>query len=437
MSDFAKTILKRILIILGWLLAWQLLSLWVNNRILLVGPVTTLLALGQRLVTLSFWKTIGFSFLRIAAGFSAGCVIGFLTAALAVRLPLLEDILSPFITLLKAVPVAAFVVLFLIWWHSNVLSIAVTFCVVLPQIYVSTLEGIHSADPELLEMAKVLHIPFFNRCFYIYRPSLKPYLDASIRTAVGMSWKSGVAAEVIGTPAFSIGEGLYLSKISLDTAGILCWSFVIIVLSIVCEHLLLRLWNTFGRWQPKCRPVRDPGRRPSGSPFLLRLSHLNKSYQSRPVLTDFSADYPAGTIRFTWPSGGGKTTLFRLIAGLEAPDSGTIDLCGSRLTMLFQENRLCMDCDALTNIALVTGDRQKAGTYLEDLLPREDWEKPCQSLSGGMRRRVALARAFAKPADLVILDEPFTGLDAENRRRVASYIEKYSGDRLILIATHI
>ena len=171
---------------------------------------------------------------------------------------------------------------------------------------------------------------------------------------------------------------------------------------------------------------------------ILTLTHIYKSYGANEVLRDFSASYTAGeTVRLTWPSGGGKTTLFRLIAGLEPADAGQIDLHGSSLTMLFQENRLCMDYDALTNVSMVTGSREKAAEFLRDLLPEEDLKKPCTELSGGMRRRVALARALALPADILILDEPFTGLDEENRRNVAVCIEKYSAGRLVPIATHI
>ncbi len=489
-----KKIIRKFIIILGWLLVWQLLSLWVDNKILLVGPVTTLAALFERVVTFAFWKTIWFSFLRIGAGFLLGFSVGFLLAVLSARFQVLEEIFSPFMTLIKAVPVASFVVLFLIWWHSQVLAVAISFCVVLPQIYISTLQGLKSADRELLEMAKVLRVPLWNKCFYIYRPALNPFLTAGFRIAVGMSWKSGVAAEVIGTPDFSIGEGLYMAKITLDTAGILAWSAVIILISILCEKALLKLWDVFMAWEPQCRPVRRRGcvriseketkRESADSPeqamkspetgtaeshhrteehtekgnaacdkhsdiireyrsedsqvSILTIKHLYKSYGSNKVLKDFSASYaPDEIIRFTWPSGGGKTTLFRLIAGLEPADAGQIDLHGSSLTMLFQEDRLCMDYDALTNVAMVTGSRVAAVEFLKDLLPEDDWTKPCAELSGGMRRRVALARALALPADILILDEPFTGLDEENRQNVTVCIEKYSADKLVLMATHI
>ncbi len=213
---------KKILIVVCWIFMWQLAAALVGNRILLVGPLQTLQALGERALRGDFWLSVGHSLLRIGAGFASGLAIGLLLAAGSSRYKLLEEVLAPVMALLKAIPVASFVVLFLIWWRSAVLATAVSFCIVLPNIYVNTLEGIRHVDPRLLEMAQVLEIPAWNRFFYIYRPALKPYLDSAIHISAGMSWKSGVAAEVIGIPALSVGEQLYLSKIYLDTAGG-CW----------------------------------------------------------------------------------------------------------------------------------------------------------------------------------------------------------------------
>ncbi|MCD8325495.1 MAG: hypothetical protein LUC90_02085 [Lachnospiraceae bacterium] len=114
MPDSVKKVIRKLIIILGWLVLWQFLSLWVDNQILLVGPVTTLAALAERIVTFAFWKTVWFSFLRIGAGFLMGFLAGFVLAVLSARFQILEEIFSPFMTLIKAVPVASFVVLFLI-----------------------------------------------------------------------------------------------------------------------------------------------------------------------------------------------------------------------------------------------------------------------------------------------------------------------------------
>ncbi len=366
--------------------------------------------------------------------------------------------------LLKAIPVASFVVLFLIWWRSAVLATAVSFCIVLPNIYVNTLEGIRHVDPRLLEMAQVLEIPAWNRFFYIYRPALKPCLDSAIHISAGMSWKSGVAAEVIGIPVLSVGEQLYLSKIYLDTAGVLAWTTVTVLASVACEQAVLALWRLFQRLEPGCRAAglsggraleresssgevpalereATPGTVPSSETkpqVVLELDHVSKCYQGRIVLEDVSGRFVRGrTYSFRTPSGSGKTTLFRL-AGLEEPQlPHSIRRLGSKITMVFQEDRLCEEYNALINVDLVTGDREKSREHLRLLLEEEDLSRPCRELSGGMKRRVAIARAVAAGGDVILLDEPYGGLDGESRRRVERYLHAFGACSAVLLATHL
>ena len=439
MKAFCEKHGKKIGAAAVWLLIWQLVTLLVDNRILLAGPWETLLALAERVRQGSFWLTVGCSLLRIGSGFLAGLALGLLLAAAAGRFPLMEELPRPFMSLLKAIPVASFVVLFLIWWRSNVLAVAVSFCIVLPNIYVNTLEGIRNVDGGLLEMARVLEIPAWNRFFYIYRPALKPYLDSAVRISVGMSWKSGVAAEVIGTPALSMGEQLYLSKIYLDTAGVLAWTAVTVLASVLCEKAVLALWERFQRWEPRCRAAGGSPRRQDRGTVVLRLQQVSKSYGGVPVLQGVNASYEAGKrYYFRTPSGSGKTTLFRLIAGLEEPDKGgLIRRMGSRISMVFQEDRLCETYSALVNVDMVTGDRASSREHLLCLLEEADLDRPCRELSGGMKRRVAIVRAMAAGGDVILLDEPYTGLDHESRSRAEQYIRSRGADSALLIATHI
>ncbi len=123
----------------------------------------------------------------------------------------------------------------------------IAFLVVVPMIYSSTLAGLKSADRRLLEMARVFSMPFWKRLRFIYIPAVLPYLMSGCRTALGMSWKSGIAAEVIGIPGQSIGEQLYYAKLYLDTAGLFAWTFVIILASSAFEALFLWLLGRIRR----------------------------------------------------------------------------------------------------------------------------------------------------------------------------------------------
>lgn len=233
--------LKNTGIILFWLLLWQAVSLALHNSILLVGPFQVVRALFAQTLMADFWKTIVFSFGKISLGFLLAFAAGILAGGTACRFPLMEDFLKPVITFLKSVPVASFIILALIWVGSENLSVFIAFLVVFPVIYINTMAGIKSADPKLLEMARVFRMPAGKKLLFIYRPALFPFLISGCRVALGMSFKSGIAAEVIGVPGHSIGEKLYMAKIYLSTADLFAWTLVIIVISAVFEALFLRI----------------------------------------------------------------------------------------------------------------------------------------------------------------------------------------------------
>ena len=114
---------------------------------------------------------------------------------------------------------------------------------VLPIVYVNTIAGLASTDPKLLEMARVFHMPALKKVRYIYVPALMPYLVSGCKTALGMSWKSGIAAEVIGLPSGSLGERLYTAKVYFQTEDLFAWTAVIVAVSLIFERLFLRAVN--------------------------------------------------------------------------------------------------------------------------------------------------------------------------------------------------
>lgn len=140
------------------------------------------------------------------------------------------------------------------------------------------------------------------------------------------------------------------------------------------------------------------------------------------------------------PSGTGKTTLLRMLLGLETADAGVVEgITQGDISAMFQEDRLCQVLSPVENVALVCprkADRNKIRENLEDILPAACMKQPVAELSGGMKRRVALARAVHYPGKLIVLDEPFTGLDKDTKREVIDYLLKMRGDRILLAATH-
>ncbi len=239
--------LKRLGIALFWLILWQVLAALVHNPVLLVGPWETLRALAWMLPTGEFWQALGSSLLHILGGFLLGAVLGLALAFLAYLKPFFRDLLSPVIGVMKAVPVVSFVVLVLIWAGSRGLSLYVTAVVVLPILYLNTLEGLLGTDRKLLELAEVYQMTFPARLRGIWMPQLRPHLLGALELAVGMAWKSGVAAEVIGQPLGSLGNSLYRAKIYLETDKVLAISAVTALLSWGLGKLALLLFRKGGK----------------------------------------------------------------------------------------------------------------------------------------------------------------------------------------------
>ena len=150
---------KKLLLILFWILIWQICSMAVKSQILLVGPLETLRSFSVQLFLPDFWAALGFSFGRICLGFFLAFFAGLVTGACAYWKPLIGEFLDPPIQFMKSIPVASFVILALFWTGAENLSIFISFIVVYPMIHVNTLAGLLSADPKLLEMAKVFRLP--------------------------------------------------------------------------------------------------------------------------------------------------------------------------------------------------------------------------------------------------------------------------------------
>lgn len=169
----------------------------------------------------------------------------------------------------------------------------------------------------------------------------------------------------------------------------------------------------------------------------IRVEHLCKSYGGKPVLTDLTAAFRDGVTCISAPSGTGKTTLLRLLLGLERPDGGTITGADCRWAAVFQEDRLLEHGSAAANLRFALGRvPPEAGAVLLRLgLALED-PRPVRQWSGGMKRRLALARALLAPWEALALDEPFTGLDAESRDRCLTLVREAGRERPVLLATH-
>lgn len=240
----------RIWAVIFWLLVWQAASMALDRvtvLTLLVSPVQVLVRLGQLLLTADFWRSVAFSLTRIAAGFLLAAALSVLLAALSARFSVVRELLAPAMLAVKSVPVASFIILALILFSSRNLAALISFLMVLPVLYTNVLTGIQSADPQLMEMAQVFRLSPARRVRYLYLPQVMPYFRSGCTVALGLCWKAGIAAEVIGIPRGSIGEHLQQAKVYLDIPDLFAWTLVIVLASLAFEKLMLAALNLAAR----------------------------------------------------------------------------------------------------------------------------------------------------------------------------------------------
>lgn len=173
----------------------------------------------------------------------------------------------------------------------------------------------------------------------------------------------------------------------------------------------------------------------------IEFAGVSKSFGDAHVLRGVTMSLAEGGVYcLMGPSGTGKTTLLRVLLGLERPDAGTVSgVAPGEVAAMFQEDRLCETLTPVENVLLVLPprtSRRSVRRLLERILPADCMDRPAMQLSGGMRRRVSLARAVAFPSSAIVLDEPFTGLDEATKRKVIAFLLEERRGRTLLVSTH-
>lgn len=231
-----------------WLAVWHLAAWAVEchvegrgNELLLPYPVSVARSLGRLCKEGAFWKSIGSSLGRILAGMAAGTVLGVILGVLTSSICWCDRLLSPAIRVVRATPVASFILLVLLWTGRDRVPSVISALMVLPVIWENLSRSIQTVDRQLLELAKAYRFSPFKTLRLVYYPSLRPHFAGALTTAMGLAWKSGVAAEVLCLPKRAIGTQIYYSKLYLEIPDLFAWTVVVVVLSLALEKLLRRL----------------------------------------------------------------------------------------------------------------------------------------------------------------------------------------------------
>lgn len=256
MTEFITRNKKRILRTAAaaafWVAVWFAASAIINKEILFVSPYKVLSELIRLAQTASFWISVGNSIVHIMAGFiiaaAAGTALAFLTAYSSIAYSLIK----PAISVIKATPVASFIILAFLWFESATLPMFIAMLMVLPVVWQNVQEGLTRIDKRQTEMARVFRLGRAKSFMNITVPSVMPYFVSGCISGLGFAWKAGVAAEVICKPKNFIGTNLYNAKLYIDTPAIFAWTAVIVILSMIIEHLMVfALKKALARYLPE------------------------------------------------------------------------------------------------------------------------------------------------------------------------------------------
>ena len=442
MRAFARQMTERVKAVAAagavaafWLAAWMLVAALVAQPLILPGPGAVALALLRLVCDAGTWAILTGSGARILGGLAFAAVCGGVLAGVSSRSRAFARLVAPALSFVKATPVACVVVLLLIWLGSARVSIAAVFLMALPGVYFSLAEGLAQVNKPLEQMFRLHGVRGWRLfCAHTWREVL-PFVLSCARAVIGMGWKAGVAAELIGMAVGTVGERIYQAKLLIETADLLAWTVLVVAASWVCERVLVWLLQALGpvAWRAAVRTHGHGARRRAGATGDGAAAELALVVGDRapwaPALDGLVLNVPAGgRICVMGASGAGKTTLLALAAGECAPCS-----------MVFQDARLVEDASAVDNVLVCADarvDASSAAALLRLLVPGIDVHARVAELSGGQRRRVEIARALLCPGAVLILDEPFTGLDAAARDAAAKVVLDLLDGRTLLLATH-
>lgn len=249
--NFARTVA----VLAFWVLVWHLIAVKVDLAVVVPSPAEVIGRLIELAGESEFYLIVYKTVTRILSGFfiavGAGTVLGIMTA----KIKLLDDLLSPLLSVVKATPVASFIILTLFWLNKEDIPSFISFLMVLPIIHGNVSEGLKNTPKELIEMTRVFNISPWRRLTRVYLPSVIPYFTAGFKTSLGLAWKAGVAAEVLAFPKFSIGTEVYNAKNMLEMSDVFAWTLTVILISIVLEKLLMLIFKLLTRKRRGARAV--------------------------------------------------------------------------------------------------------------------------------------------------------------------------------------
>jgi ABC-type nitrate/sulfonate/bicarbonate transport system permease component/ABC-type nitrate/sulfonate/bicarbonate transport system ATPase subunit len=442
-------LLPTLLSILFLGLVWQVIAWSIGYPAIFPSLIDLVKEIVRLFVGDNFYIELFSTVLRGIIGFGLALIFAFLFAIIATFSSFWKAFFHPIIVVSRSVPVISLVLIAILWFSPPQLPVFIALITMFPVLYQNILTGLEGVDYKYVEMGKVFGKSFIQRFISIYFPASKANLFDGMSTAMGFGWRAIIIGEVLAQPIHGIGTVMKQAQAYINVSELIAWTVVAVGVSYLFEFIIklirkIRIKNVL----PKPQLFKLKSNKQSTEVKEIIVINLEKKFNEIIVCNSFDQIFNSGSVcALKGPSGKGKTTILRLLSKLEEPDSGEIiNDKKLRFAYSFQDVRLLPWLTVSENIAYAVNSkhihRQEISNLVAFLLDKmelaDQGYKYPHELSGGQQQRIGLARALAAQADVLLLDEPLTGLDNELKIRIINFLSDWISvyKPLVIWATH-
>ncbi len=423
---------------------WQMLSVLIGYPAIFPTLPALILNIQKLFTSVNFYEVLLATIVRGLIGCFISFVIAFLLATIAAFSTFWKNFFHPVFIVIRSIPVISLVLIALLWFAPDELPVFIALFTMLPILYQNTLNGLESTDKKHIEMAKVFGKSKTEIFRYIYLPSSLKLIFNGLSAAMGFGWRAVIIGEALAQPSLGIGSSMKQAQTYINVSELIAWTVVAIGISYLFEIIIRYLSHL----RIKYNHIKHITQKSATGPYQINVEDVSMSYNQVNVINNLSVSLLPGVAYFLKsPSGSGKTTLLKLISGLEKPDNGKVVYNKHyNFGFSFQDTRLLPWLTVIENIRFGLRIDRQAHTFAEKeisglssklgishLFDRYPYE-----LSGGEQQRVGIIRALVSNFDVLVLDEPLSGLDYELKMKVIDIVESYilKKTAILLWATH-